>query len=252
MWDRRRPRHLLSALMACGVCGGGFSKMARTRFGCSTARNDGEAVCDNRRTITCDAVETAVLHGLQERLMDPALVALFCEEYTKESNRLRREASAALDTKQDRLARIRRELARFVTAIRDGAPAGPLVRPMAQLEKDEHELVAAIEAMKKPSPIRLHPGMADVYRRRIGDLVRTLAEEDEFGAAREAIRGLIERVVSTPDAEARGGLRTDLGGQLAGILELAAERVDDPYATDFQRQVKLVAGAGFEPATFRL
>jgi site-specific DNA recombinase len=49
MWDRRRPRHLLSGLMVCGECGGGYSKVAPSRFGCSSARNKGESVCRNKR-----------------------------------------------------------------------------------------------------------------------------------------------------------------------------------------------------------
>ena len=44
-WDRRRPRFLLSGLMRCGVCGGGYSKISAHLFGCSMARNKG--TCDN-------------------------------------------------------------------------------------------------------------------------------------------------------------------------------------------------------------
>jgi hypothetical protein len=122
MWDRRRPRHLLSGLMVCGECGGGYSKVAQSRFGCSSARNKGESVCRNKRTITCDAVDNVVLHGLQEHLMAPELVALFCEEYLREANRLRREAEASLDDMKIALAKVQREQARlpFATARQRG------------------------------------------------------------------------------------------------------------------------------------
>ena len=252
MWDRRRPRHLLSGLMACGACGGGYSKVAQSRFGCSSARNKGEGVCENRRTITCDAVENAVLRGLQEHLMAPELVALFCEEYLREVNRLRREAEASLDDMNIALAKVRREQARFIAAIRDGAPAGPLAQPMASAEKEEQRLVDEIGAAQKPDPVRLHPGMAQIYRRKVGDLVAALTKEDDAGMAREAIRNLIDRVILTPDGQAKGGLRIDLEGELAGILALATEHKGVGGASDLQRQVKLVAGTGFEPVTFRL
>ena len=49
VWDRRRPRYLLSGLMRCGVCGGGFAKISLHHFGCSTARNKG--TCTNLLTI---------------------------------------------------------------------------------------------------------------------------------------------------------------------------------------------------------
>jgi site-specific DNA recombinase len=47
--------------------------------------------------------------------------------------------------------------------------------------------------------------------------------------------------------------RTDLQGELAGILALAAD--NKKPATQLRsglEQIKVVAGAGFEPATFRL
>ena len=36
-----RPRFLLSGLMRCGLCGGGFSKISADLFGCATARQQG-------------------------------------------------------------------------------------------------------------------------------------------------------------------------------------------------------------------
>ena len=40
-WNRKRPRYLFSGLMKCGCCGGGYSKISQSLFGCSTARNKG-------------------------------------------------------------------------------------------------------------------------------------------------------------------------------------------------------------------
>ena len=42
-WSKQRPRYVFSGLMRCDVCGGGFSKISAAHFGCSTARNKGEA-----------------------------------------------------------------------------------------------------------------------------------------------------------------------------------------------------------------
>ncbi len=38
-WDRRRPRYLMSGLVRCGFCGGGYSMISQTLMGCSAARN---------------------------------------------------------------------------------------------------------------------------------------------------------------------------------------------------------------------
>ena len=84
----KRPRYLFSGLLTCGGCGGGMSMISATHIGCSAARNKG--TCENRRTIARAELEGRVLGALPTRLMDPELFAVFCEEFTAETNRLRR------------------------------------------------------------------------------------------------------------------------------------------------------------------
>ena len=71
----RRPAYLLSGLLKCGVCGGGFSKVSNHHYGCSTARNRG--TCSNRLTMRRDRVEALVLDGLRHHLMQPDCVKEF-------------------------------------------------------------------------------------------------------------------------------------------------------------------------------
>jgi hypothetical protein len=47
-WSKQRPGYVFSGLVRCGVSGGGFSKISAAHLGCSTARNKGVTVCDNR------------------------------------------------------------------------------------------------------------------------------------------------------------------------------------------------------------
>ena len=80
--------------------------------------------------------------------------------------------------------------------------------------------------------------------------------------ATELLRGLIKDLVLTPTD---GDLAIDLRGDLAGILAVAAGAVSGygvqkrrkpplgaAFSADLVRQVEMVAGAGFEPAAFRL
>jgi site-specific DNA recombinase len=85
----RRPSCLLSGLLKCGVCSGGFSKISQSHYGCSTARNKG--TCDNLLTVRRDELEAKVLDGLKEQLMQPELVTAFIDEFHKEVNRQRAE-----------------------------------------------------------------------------------------------------------------------------------------------------------------
>lgn len=74
--DRRRPKHLFAGLVKCGCCGGGYAMISKDLLGCATARNKG--TCDNRLNIRRDALETSVLQGLQNHLMEPSLFREFC------------------------------------------------------------------------------------------------------------------------------------------------------------------------------
>ena len=46
--DRHRPRFLLSGLLTCGTCGGGYTIRAKDRYGCATRGRQG--TCPNSRT----------------------------------------------------------------------------------------------------------------------------------------------------------------------------------------------------------
>lgn len=82
----RRNKHLFSGLLKCGCCGGSYTLMNKTKYGCASARNKG--TCNNRTLIKRDEVEDRVLSGLKERLLHPAMLAKFVAEYQMEWNRL--------------------------------------------------------------------------------------------------------------------------------------------------------------------
>ena len=106
-----------------------------------------------------------------------------------------------------------------------------------------------------PAP-RLHPGLAEVYRARVADLTAVLAAKDAADA-REQVRALVEEVRLVPEG---GKLRIEVRGELGAILRLAegagnGQRPGTGGAgalADLTRQMKRGAGAGFEPAAFRL
>ena len=68
--------------------------------------------------------------------------------------------------------------------------------------------------------------------------------------ANTAIRQLIERVQLVPN---NGVLKIEIYGELAALLKLGtAPKNKHPQAESEGVQITMVAGAGFEPATFRL
>ena len=89
-------------LIKCACCRGGYAMISADLIGCSTARNKG--TCDNRKNIQRDRLESRVLNALRYHLMNPALFKEFCDEFTREMNRLRMEGSASIERPGPRLS----------------------------------------------------------------------------------------------------------------------------------------------------
>jgi site-specific DNA recombinase len=250
-WDRRRPRYLFTGLMQCAVCGGGIVHFNKAYIGCANARNKG--TCDNKATMRRDALETAVLDGLQNRLMEPARTRIFCEEYARAMNRLHAKHNAQRTANKDALSKVERDLARLVQALLDGVPASAVREKMAELEARRDALRSRLVA-SEDTGIRLHPNMADYYRTQIADLRAALTEDGRHRQAAEIVRKLVDRIELNPVVRnGRKTLSVSLYGRLAGILAIATKAkapLDESGAPI--RVTKLVAGVGFEPTTFRL
>ena len=247
MNNRRRPKYLFSGLTRCACCGGGYSAISATLIGCSTARNKG--TCDNRVNIRRDELESRVLNALRTRLVDPELFARFCAVFTQEMHRLRMEGRAGIASAEAEIARIDRELDTLLNLILKGGAADAINSKMVLLEQRKKELALFLAEADEPPPL-LHPSMALQYRARVQQLYEALQGEDEAQRieAADILRSLVDKIVLTP---VDGKVEIDVQGDLAGILMISAQ-TKNPAGERGGSQVKMVAGAGFEPAAFRL
>ena len=262
---KKRPQYLLSGLLVCSECGGGFSKINTDRYGCSTARNKGECVCANKLTIKAADLENAVLAALETHLMRDELVEVFCEEYQKTLNQLRSAQRTTIAKQKAELARLDKERANIIQAIKDGIAADLIKDELEHISQRQGELKNLIKAESHEVRPLIHPAMAQRYRKAVTDLRQSL-KGGQKAEAKEHVRALIEKIVLTPKADHRK-LSIDLYGDLAGILKIATEeksmkmtslktkRLEKGAANDntiFEPSVQLVAGTGFEPVTFGL
>lgn len=239
-WSKQRPRYLFSGLMRCGVCGGGFSKISQQHFGCSTARNKGETACTNLITIRRDTLERTVLEGLQHRLMDPDLFKTFVAEFTTEWNKTQSNAGATLSVRRDELARVKRQTDTLVDALMNGTPPAVVNDKLKSLEARRIALEAELSTLSAPQP-RLHPNLAEVYRRQVAELIDALAADDAADL-REHVRNLVESIDLIPEDDR---LRIEIRGALAAILALStAQNAKSPSADAeaLSLQIKMVAG----------
>ena len=245
-WEQRRPRYLFSGLVKCGCCGGNYVVISKNLYGCARARDRG--TCSNLLNIRRDVLEASVLEGLKTRLMDPDLFRVFADEFYRELNRLRSTEQAKRDALADERAAIERRLRKLVDAIADGVSGRTLKDELNRLECRQQELEELLSMPAEARPL-IHPNLAAIYRQKVTDLHEALQREGSRAEAAEILRDLIEEIILTPD---NGELRLDLKGELAGILRLASGSRKPVARGDGLEQIKLVAGRGFEPLTFRL
>ncbi len=242
----RRPKYLFSGLTKCGECGAGFVVYSREQLGCFGTRDRG--TCTNKLTISRLEVEARVLSALQDKLMRKDFFEEFCREFAKEMNRLRMEQRAGLSGAKRELERVKREIQKVIEAIVDGVKGSELKQRMADLQDRKDALLKQLDAAEEPPPL-LHSKMADLYRSKVEELAAALQREDTRLEASEMLRGLIEAIVLTPQD---GQLRIELRGNLAAMLTAAQQTKRSPETGDLLMPIQLVAGAGFEPATFGL
>ncbi len=250
----RRPTYLFSRLTTCGICGRGFTAFSKDRIGCAGARDRG--ICTNHLTIRRDEVEQRVVKAMAERLWNQELFDEFCQEFTRERNRLHGEATAAASAAVREQAAIDRKLDEMIEWITSGAwrhASTEVVNrgrdEMAALERKKAELAATIVAAERAQHARplLHPNMGTLYRDWVIEARDGLGDPERRPDATTALRAMVEEIVLTPQDDGR--LNILLKGDLAAMLAAAGPKAD---ADDLHRQVMLVAGGGFEPPTFGL
>ena len=248
-WERRRARHLLTGLVHCGSCGGGFAAVGRDYLACSNARKLG--TCDTRTGIRRAALEECVLNLFRVRLMQPAAVRAFIAAYHQEINSGRNAEAFRRQGHEKRLRQLDGKLDGLYDAIADGLRTPGLMARLEVLETERAGLEQDLAA-PAPSPVRLHPGLADRYRSKVENLAEALQNPLIRDEALGLLRSLIERVTLRHDTD---GWQVELDGDICALLTIGmAEEVSGaPRAREeLMGSVKVVAGAGFEPATFRL
>ncbi|KAB2705929.1 recombinase family protein [Brucella intermedia] len=250
-----RPKTLLSGLVFCGCCGGPYSIRGSDRFACSTHGTKG--TCSNSRTIPREELERRVLAGLRERMMTPEVAAEAMRAYAEETNRLNRERRSNGDVWKAELVKIEKQIGGIIEAIKAGMFHPSMKSEMDALEARKTELTEQLADIPEDVPDLL-PSASAIYARKVAALTAALAKPEERLQAAEALRMLIEKIVLAPGPE-RGEIYATLHGELRTILEWTerqaigkAGKMTKPAVGAAGLSVSMVAGAGFEPAAFRL
>jgi site-specific DNA recombinase len=242
-WEHRRPVHLLTGLVRCAQCGGHMTAVGRDYLACANARTLSQ--CPQRRAIRRAALEDFVLDLIRDRMMQPEAVQAFVLAYTEEINASHRSAEIDRARQRKERAALGAKLDGLYDAIAEGLRTPGLLAKVEALEAEKARLEAA-EADPAPSPVRLHPNLAELYRRKVTALRGALTDPGIHDEAVGILRGLIEQVVAR---YGDNGWEVEVRGELAALvaLGLAKEKAPRPgLQGEALCSAKVVAGAGYQ------
>ena len=137
----------------------------------------------------------------------------------------------------------------IITAITEGMFHPSMKAKMDTLEAEKASVTAHLRQIPAEDPVAIHPGLADIYAKRVANLAESLNVEDTKAEAADILRGLIDKIILQPDPDAPNGHKIELYGELGAILSLC----DIGIGTNAKarsgatgvRQVTVVAGAGY-------
>jgi site-specific DNA recombinase len=204
--------------------------------------------CSARKGVRRSVLDGVVLDLLKTRLMQPDAVAAFVKDHAELSNSQNADRAQERQRLEAEQKTLKRKLEGLYDAIAEGVRSPGLKEKFLDLEARAASLGAELDR-PAPAPVRLNPNLSELYWRKATELAITLAEPAIARPAREVVRSLIERASVTWE---EGQAIVALDCALTALIELAQNAKDPAEAGPSGSSLDLVAGAGFEPAAFRL
>ncbi|MGP3699914.1 recombinase family protein, partial [Rhodobacter sp. NSM] len=217
-----RAKYLLSGLVTCGCCGGGYTLVGRERYGCFNRKSKGPAICNNRRTISRGKLEGRVLARLRAGLLTPEMAARFASEVARIlRDEAEREPAGGAERLTAELARLDATIERLLDRLEGCEPGEALVARLRTRETERERLRRELEEAQTARPAPSPPTSAELQAAWSGQVARMdalLAGTPQLVEANVALRDLLGAVIVQPDAEAVDGLRIEIRGDLGHLL----------------------------------
>ena len=240
----RGPRHLFSTLLRCGQCGANFVVVDATSYGCSSFKHGGRAACSNDFRVGRTPLEDGLLAGIRRELLAPDVLAEFKRRVMQRL--AERQRTPAVDHK--RIAELEDQVANLAEAIATGAlkSSPALAGRLAAAEGELERLRAAAVPREEAKVARVIPRIAEGFEELVADLPN--AVKRDVDRARATIRQYVGDKILVAE-EIQNGQPVVTFRTCKGLMEAAFLRVAGSSSVI---QTSVVAGAGFEPATFGL
>jgi hypothetical protein len=239
--------YLFSGLLVCSECGAkitivsGSSRKGRASYGCS--RNYSRGTCSNDLHEKREVVENHLLAELQRAILRPEIVDQVLRRFEEQLSKEIEKWSDHADNLHKRTATLEAEIANLTRALADGySPAltGELARRERELTELNARLVSgghgSLQATMKELRQKITTRLTDIRGLLSADVARARAE----------ISRHVDKIVLRP-VEKQGRRFYVANGEWS-LLGKAMGPDHDPAPV----QLRMVAGARFERATFGL
>ena len=238
----REPKYLFSGLLKCGTCGGNYIIYNSNYYGCSFHTNRGPAICANGKVVRRARLEQRLLRAIQEELFTPEAVAYLTQRVQEELKRLsrqRQDQQPGRQTLEWELAQALREREAIKDAIRRGLISAITKEMLEEVETRLQSLQAQIQAPPPSGPL----------------VTSALSQAIQTPSSKSSTRSC-GATWAAPEPFSETSWGRSSSDRL--LRALWPNSVETWKASSVWKRpspdllVILVAGAGFEPATFGL
>ncbi|WP_390891628.1 recombinase family protein [Edaphobacter flagellatus] len=240
--------YLLSGLLKCGLCGAnliivtGYTSYGHyPRYGCSQHFNRG--TCPNSVTVRKDWIEEQLLDELQSKVLEPDAIGYVMDEFGNHVRSAFATLTNQLAQMRERKQKLEGELRRLAATAAETGPSAFLVEA---IQEREHQLRDIADQLLAQGDNSVEAHLADIRNfitESMGNLRALLAGEP--GPARKELLKHVSEIRMMPQA---GNGKSHYVAE--GSWHLLGNERDDSEV--IPTQIRVVAGAGFEPATFGL
>ena len=242
--------YLLSGILKCGVCGAnliivsGYSSYGHyPKYGCSQHFNRG--ACSNAVTVRRDWIEERLLDELQNQVLKREAIEYVLDEFGTPVKGAFANLSNQLAQMRERKQKLEGELRRLAATAAETGPSAFLVEAIHEREQQLRDITDQLLAGGADSVDTNLSDIRSFIMQKMGD-IRTLLAGDP-APARKELQKHVSEIRMIP--QAGDGMPHYVAEGRWNLLGSGK----DPLAGDTTaRQIRVVAGAGFEPATFGL
>ena len=248
----RRRKYLLSGLLTCGQCGGKLtvagSGKAR-RYYCANAKEKGAAICSGMPGLKESLAAEKILSNLKESFMQEAAYQKFRTRYIDGMRLTEHQSGEALRLHDQLIKQKEQTHANLLRAVEIGKFSDAIIDHFNTVDAELKELHVKRDTLI-PTPVELPEDLPALYQTFVVNLVATLTEESVAGRASDELHELLDQVVITWNADKKIH-EYDMQGDLIEMMK-KAKPAEEAGIDANESSLKLVAGVGFEPTTFRL